>query len=156
MNRSRNGCSYRREPSSPGSIEGDGSLHDTCGSCRDTAARLPLAEIAAELGRRPAMRSIKTSTGVAVLLDGDLLAIMEVLYREVTARHELERSFDDMNREIANLIEQMSASELRKYLQEALFVNTITYENQKAAAYMRSVAGSPRKRTLRPSRQRHT
>jgi osmotically-inducible protein OsmY len=26
------------------------------------------------------------------------MAIMEVLYHEVTARHELERSFDDMNR----------------------------------------------------------
>jgi len=47
------------------------------------------------------MRTIKTSTGVTVALDGDLLAIMEVLYHEVTARRELERSFDDMNQEIA-------------------------------------------------------
>jgi hypothetical protein len=83
------------------------------------------------------MRRIKTSTGVTVLLNGDLPAIMDVLYREVTARHELERSFDDMNNEIANLIDQMTAPELRKYLQEALFVNTITYENQRAGAYIR-------------------
>jgi len=102
------------------------------------------------------MRSIKTSTGVAVLLDGDLLAMMEVLYQEVTARHELERSFDDMSKEIANLIEQMSASELRKYLQEALFVNTITYENQKAASYIRSVGGRRGTRQVRPSRKTHT
>ena len=85
------------------------------------------------------MRRIKTSTGVTVMLDGDLLAIMEVLYHEVTARQELERSFDDMNKEIANLIGQMTAPELRKYLQEALFVNTVTYENQRAAAYIRRV-----------------
>lgn len=91
------------------------------------------------------MRRIKTSTGVVVMLDGDLLGIMEVLYHEVTARQELERSFDDMNREIANLIGQMTAAELRKYLQEALFVNTITYENQRAAAYIRRV-GEPAKR----------
>jgi hypothetical protein len=83
---------------------------------------------------------------VAVSLDGDLLAIMEVLYHEVTARHELERSFDDMNREIAALIAQMTAADLRRYLQEALFVNTITYENQRAAAYIRRVGGRPRKR----------
>ena len=91
------------------------------------------------------MRSIKTSTGVTVLLNGDLLAMMDVLYEEVTARHELERSFDDMNNEIANLIDQMTAPELRTYLQEALFVNTITYENQRAAAYIKRVGGRPRK-----------
>ena len=92
------------------------------------------------------MRTIKTSTGVTVSLDGDLLAIVEVLYHEVTARQELQRSFDDMNREIANLIAQMTASDLRKYLQEALFVNTITYENQRAAAYIRRVGGRPRRK----------
>jgi hypothetical protein len=32
------------------------------------------------------MRTIKTSTGVAVSLDGDLLAIMEVLYYDREAR----------------------------------------------------------------------
>jgi hypothetical protein len=91
------------------------------------------------------MRRIKTSTGVTLLVNGDLLAIMELLYQEVTARQELDRSFDDMNDEIANLIGQMTAPELRKYLQEALFVNTVTYENQKAAAYIRRVSGQPRK-----------
>ena len=101
------------------------------------------------------MRRIKTSTGVTVLLNGDLLAIMDVLYQEVTARHELERSFDDMNNEITNLIDQMTAPELRKYLQEALFVNTITYENQRAAAYIKRVGGRPGKRkSAAPVRQK--
>jgi hypothetical protein len=93
------------------------------------------------------MRRIKTSTGVAVLLNGDLLAMMDVLYQEVTARRDLERSFDDMNQEIANLIDQMTASELRTYLQEALFVNTVMYENQRAAAYIKRVGGRSRKST---------
>ena len=95
------------------------------------------------------MRRIKTSTGVTIMPDGDLLAMMEVLYHEVTARQELERSFDDMNKEIANLIGQMTAPELRKYLQEALFVNTITYENQRAASYIRRVGVRERKTTSR-------
>jgi hypothetical protein len=50
-----------------------------------------------------------------------------------------------MNNEIANLIDQMTAPEVRKYLQEALFVNTITYENQRAAAYIKRLGGRPRK-----------
>lgn len=95
------------------------------------------------------MRSIRTSSGTEVVLDGDLLAIMETLYREVTARHELERSFEDMSREIANLIGQMKAAELRQYLQAALFVNTITYENQRADAYLRRVGVRPRNSTQR-------
>lgn len=99
------------------------------------------------------MRTIKTSTGVTVSVDGDLLTIMEVLYHEVTARRDLERSFDDMHREIANLIAQMTASELRRYLQEALFVNTITYENQRAAAYIRRVGGRQEKRKTASARK---
>ena len=39
------------------------------------------------------MRSIRTTTGAEITLDGDLLAIMEALYREVTARKALERTF---------------------------------------------------------------
>jgi hypothetical protein len=100
------------------------------------------------------MRTIKTSTGVTVSLDGDLLAMMEVLYYEVTARHELQRSFDDMNREIANLIAQMTAADLRRYLQEALFVNTVTYENQRAAAYIRRVGGRTSDRKTAPARKK--
>lgn len=98
------------------------------------------------------MRTIRTRTGTSVVPDGDLLAILDVLYREVTLRQELARSFDDMSREIANLIAQMTASELRKYLQEALFVNTVTYENQKAAAYIKRVRGGSAKRKAARSR----
>jgi hypothetical protein len=85
-------------------------------------------------------RTIKTTTGADVPLDGDLLAIMEALYREVTARRELERSFEDMVREINFLIEQMDDSERRAYLLESLFLNTVKYENDKLEAYMRRIA----------------
>jgi hypothetical protein len=44
------------------------------------------------------MRTIKTTSGVEVPLDGDLLSIMEALYHEVTAQRALERSFEDMVR----------------------------------------------------------
>ena len=85
------------------------------------------------------MRTIKTSTGADVTLDGDLLAVMETLYREVTARRELERSFEDMVREIRHLIDQMTDEERRSYLLESLFLNTVKYENDKLEAYMRKI-----------------
>jgi phage gp29-like protein len=85
------------------------------------------------------MRIITTTTGVAITLDGDLLAVMEVLYREVTASRGLERSFEDMVREIHHLIEQMDDGERRTYLAESLFLNTVKYENDKLEAYMRKL-----------------
>ncbi len=86
------------------------------------------------------MRTIKTTTGAAVSLDGDLLAIMEALYREVTAKRELNRSFEDMTNEITHLIDQMDESERRAYLLESLFLNTVRYENDKLEAYMRKIS----------------
>ena len=85
------------------------------------------------------MRTIKTTSGADITLDGDLLAIMETLYREVTARRALARSFEDMIREITHLIEQMDESERKAYLLESLFLNTVKYENDKLDAYMRKL-----------------
>jgi phage gp29-like protein len=86
------------------------------------------------------MRIIKTSTGTEIVLDGDLLAVMEALYREVTARRELDRSFEDMVREIQHLIEQMNEEERRTYLAESLFLNTVKYENDRLEAYMKRLS----------------
>jgi Zn-dependent M32 family carboxypeptidase len=86
------------------------------------------------------MRTIKTTTGTEVTLDGDLLAVMEVLYREVTARQALDRTFEDMVKEIHHLIDQMSEEERRNYLTESLFLNTVRYENDKLEAYMKKIS----------------
>ena len=85
------------------------------------------------------MRTIKTTTGVEIPLDGDLLAILEALYKEVTAKRELERTFEDMLREITHLIDQMDEGERRTYLTESLFLNTVKYENDKLDAYLRKL-----------------
>ena len=85
------------------------------------------------------MRRIKTTSGTAIELDGDLLAVMEALYKEVTARHGLNRSFEDMLKEIHHLIGQMDETERRSYLAESLFLNTVKYENDKLEAYMKKL-----------------
>jgi phage gp29-like protein len=86
------------------------------------------------------MRTIKTSSGEPISVDGDLLAVMEALYKEVTAKRELERSFEDMVKEIHHLIEQMDDDERRTYLAESLFLNTVKYENDKLEAYLKKLA----------------
>ena len=85
------------------------------------------------------MRTIKTTTGADITLVGDILAVMEALYMEVTAKRELERSFEDLVREIHHLIGQMDDEERRTYLTESLFLNTVKYENDKLEAYMKKL-----------------
>ena len=85
------------------------------------------------------MRNIKTSTGAQINLDGDLLAILETLYREITVKRNFERSFEDMIQEIRQLIEQMTDEERRAYLAESLFLNSVKYENDRAEALMRKL-----------------
>lgn len=85
------------------------------------------------------MRIIATRSGVEVRLDGDLLAVIEALDRELTGRHGLDRTFEDMMREIRHLIDQMTDDDRRMYLTESLFLNTVTYENEKAGAYLRKL-----------------
>jgi hypothetical protein len=85
------------------------------------------------------MRSIKTSTGASIDLDGDILAILETLYREITVKRNFERSFEDMIQEIKLLIDQMTDEERRAYLAESLFLNSVKYENDRAEALMRKL-----------------
>ncbi len=85
------------------------------------------------------MRTIKMTNGTNVTLDGDLLSMIESLYVEVTAKRELERTFEDMVREIQHLIEQMTDEERRQYLSESLFLNTVSYENERLGAYMKKL-----------------
>ena len=82
-------------------------------------------------------RSVRLSTGLLVPLDGDLLAIIEALYKEVTLGNVLNSSFETMRAEILSLIGQMSEAEQRSYFAESLFLNSVTYENEMLSAYVR-------------------
>ena len=85
------------------------------------------------------MRTIKTTSGHEITLDGDLLAVLEALFTEVTAKRELERSYEDLTREIEHLIAQMTPDEVRAYCAESLFLNQVKYENDKLESYMRKL-----------------
>jgi hypothetical protein len=85
------------------------------------------------------MRKVRLSTGESLALDGELLGLLELLYRGVTLKNQLRVSFEDMMREIRGLVEQMSEEDRMAYLVESLFLNSVTYENEMLDAYMRKL-----------------
>jgi hypothetical protein len=88
-------------------------------------------------------RSLRLSTGLEVALDGDLLAVIEALYKEITLGNVLNSSFETMRAEILSLIDQMSPAERRSYFAESLFLNSVTYENEMLSAYVRRLGLQP-------------
>jgi len=87
------------------------------------------------------MKKIKMVTGHEIPLDGDLLYVLESLYREVSLKRELKATFDDMMNEIVNIVEAMDEEARKQYLIESLFLNTVTYENERLGAYMKKLTG---------------
>jgi hypothetical protein len=91
------------------------------------------------------MNSLRLSTGVLIPLDGDLLAVLEALYNELTLKRQFKGSFEDMMREIESLVDQMSAEDRRRYLVESLFLNYNTFESEMLDAYARRLTAARKK-----------
>jgi hypothetical protein len=91
------------------------------------------------------MATVQLTTGHRVELEGDLLALLEALYREVSLKSQLQATFEDAMREIQGIVGQMSDADLRRYLVESLFLNSVTYENEMLDAYARRLAGNQRR-----------
>jgi len=85
------------------------------------------------------MRTIKLSTGAELTLDGDLLSVLETLYKEISTKDELQSTFEDMASEIQSIIQQMTDDERRRYLSESLFLNVVSYENERLGAYVKKL-----------------
>jgi hypothetical protein len=92
------------------------------------------------------MRSVRLTSGYELPLDGDLLGLLEALYREVTLKRELRVSYEDMMKEIQGLVDQMSEEDRKRYLVESLCLNSVTYENQMLDAYMRKLTAKKKGR----------
>ena len=92
------------------------------------------------------MNRLRLSTGYEIPLDGDLLAVLEALYHELTLKRQFKGSFEDMMREIEGLVDQMSASDRRRYLVESLFLNYNTFESEMLDAYARRLTAKKKGR----------
>jgi hypothetical protein len=83
------------------------------------------------------MRTITTTAGTPIPLDGDVLAVLEAVSRDLWRRTELEYGFEDVDREIAHIVSQLTEDELRAYLKESLFMSFNRFENDQLASLVR-------------------
>ena len=83
------------------------------------------------------MRTITTSAGTPVDKDGDVLAIIEVISRDLARRSDLDYSFDEVDREFDHMVSQLTLEELRIYLKESLFMSFNRFENERLLAVVR-------------------
>jgi hypothetical protein len=83
------------------------------------------------------MRTITTTAGTRVDLDGDALAIIEIISRDLARQRGLDYGFEDVDREIQNVVSQMTAEELQAYLKESLFMSFNRFENDRLVALVK-------------------
>ena len=83
------------------------------------------------------MRTINTSAGTPVDTDGDVLAVIEVISRDLARKADLDYSFDEVDREFEHLVNQMTPEELRIYLKESLFMSFNRFENERLLGVVR-------------------
>jgi hypothetical protein len=77
------------------------------------------------------MRTIQTTAGTAIELDGDVLAVMEAIRRDLSRRKTLDYTYEDVRQEIEHVIGQMDESERRIYLREAFEMSFLHYEHER-------------------------
>lgn len=84
------------------------------------------------------MRTITTSRGVTIELDGDLLAVLEALFKTMWDRPD-DYSYEHTVQEIQHVLGQLSEGECRQYLSEALFMSYTSYENGRLDGVMKKL-----------------
>ena len=83
------------------------------------------------------MRTITTSAGTPVDTDGDVLAIIEVISRDLARRADLDYSFEEVDQEFEHMVNQLTIEELRVYLKESLFMSFNRFENERLLTVVR-------------------
>jgi hypothetical protein len=86
------------------------------------------------------MRSVTTSEGTRIELDGDVLAVIETISRDLTRRKGLDYGFEDVDQEFAHLVAQLTEDELRTYLKESLFMSFNRFENERMMDIVRKAS----------------
>ncbi len=82
-------------------------------------------------------RTIKTSAGTPIELDGDVLAVIETISRDLTRQRNLDYGFEEVDKEFQQLVAQMTETELRDYLKESLFMSFNRFENDRLSSVVR-------------------
>jgi len=86
------------------------------------------------------MRTITTRTGSPIELNGDVLAVIEMISRDLARRRELDYGFEEVDAELQHVVAQLSEEELRGYLKESLFMSFNRYENDRLVSILSRAA----------------
>ena len=86
------------------------------------------------------MRTIVTISGSQIEVDGDLLAVIEAISRDLARRQELDYGFEDVDREFQHVVAQLTEDELRSYLKESLFMSFNRFENDRMLTIVRKAS----------------
>ena len=84
------------------------------------------------------MRTITTSRGVSIELVGDLLAVLEAVFKTLWESPD-DYSYEHTVQEIQHVLGQLSEAECRQYLSEALFMSYTSYENGRLDGVMKKL-----------------
>lgn len=82
-------------------------------------------------------RTIKTSAGSEIEVDGDVLAVLETISRDLSRQSGLDYGFEEVDREFQQLVGQLTPDELKAYLKESLFMSFNLFENERLAAVVK-------------------
>jgi hypothetical protein len=86
------------------------------------------------------MRTIHTTAGTTVELDGDVLAVLEAVSRDFARQKGLDYDYEDVEREFQHLVGQLSHDQLRTYLKESLVMSFNRYETERLIALAKKAA----------------
>jgi hypothetical protein len=93
--------------------------------------------------------SARLSTGSSLELDGDLVYLIDTLYREIAVRQQLGHSYQDIKKEIEAIHDQMDTRTRREYFAASVFLNYVAYENEMAERMTQRLAQARKKSTAR-------
>jgi phage gp29-like protein len=86
------------------------------------------------------MKTITTTAGTVIAVDGDVLAVLEAVSRDQLRQRELDYGFEDVDREFSHLVAQLDDEALKTYLKESLFMSFNRFENDQMAKIARRAA----------------
>ena len=90
--------------------------------------------------------TVTLSSGTRLPLDGDLVFLVDSLYREFAIKRGFEPAYADVQRELLTLLDQMDPETTRDYFSQSLFLNYVTYENEMAERLAERLKSKARKK----------
>lgn len=84
------------------------------------------------------MRTITTTRGVTIQLDGDVQLVLEALFKTFWDNPD-DYSYEHTVQEIQHLLGQLTDAETRQYLSEAMALCYTTYENGRLDSVMKKL-----------------